>query len=51
MPTYIGVRSLPLLRSRCKNLPPPMPDDLCMFKCRVMPKDKGITRRKGRERQ
>jgi len=29
---YVGVRSLPLLRSRLKNGPPPKPCDLCMVR-------------------
>jgi hypothetical protein len=33
---YIGVRSLPLLSSRCQNPPPSAPDDQCMLKFMIM---------------
>ncbi len=37
----IGVRSLPLFRSRCKNPPPPMIHDLHRFSW-VMPEEQGL---------
>jgi hypothetical protein len=33
---YIGVRSLPLLSSRCQNPPPSAPHDHCKFKFMIM---------------